>query len=484
MSLTTAFQAAQSAMTVVTAQSNVVSGNIAGMNTPNYARRIPTVTTDVTGLATLSSVTRASDQNLYYTVLSTTSLLSSANVITDGLNQLQNTVGDTANAQSPAALLGTLVNNLESYVSSPDNMNQAQGVVTDAGTLATALNSASTLVQSVRQQADTSIATAVANINAELVKFQQANNTIISGNASSSAINDALDTRDGILKDLSQYMGISTLQQSNGGTVIYTDSGATLFETTPRTVAFSTTTPLSAGVTGAAVVVDGVPVTGSSSTMPIKSGSIAGLAQLRDTLAPTYQSQLDGIATGLISAFAETDPSGSLPKQAGLLTWSGGPNMPSTSTGVAATIKVNPAVDPMQSGSLTTLRDGGMSGAAYNANSAGTASYSAHLQGLVTALKSAQNFSASSGLGTSATVQTFATDSVGWLEQQRQAATNNSTFQTSMQTSATQALSNTTGVNIDTEMTKMLSLENSYQASAKLITIIDSMFSSLMGINP
>ena len=116
MSLTTAFQAAQSAMTVVTAQSNVVSGNIAGMNTPNYARRIPTVTTDVTGLATLSSVTRASDQNLYYTVLSTTSLLSSANVITDGLNQLQNTVGDTANAQSPAALLGTLVNNLESYV--------------------------------------------------------------------------------------------------------------------------------------------------------------------------------------------------------------------------------------------------------------------------------------------------------------------------------------------------------------------------------
>ena len=483
MSLTTAFQAAQSSMAVVSAQSNVVSGNIAGVNVSNYARRTANVTTDAAGLATVSSVTRATDQSLYDTMLSTTSASSAASAISDGLNQLQNTVGDTASAQSPAALVGTLISDLQSYVSSPDDMNQAQGVVTDAQTTATALNSASTLVQTVRQKADSDMATAVSNINADLVKFQQANNTIISGGASSSAINDAMDTRDSILQDLSQYMGISTLQQSNGGTVIYTDSGVTLFETTPRTVTFSTTTPLSAGVTGAAVVVDGVPVTGSGSTMPLKSGSIAGLAQLRDTLAPTNHSQLDGIASGLISAFAETDPSGgSLPKQTGLLTWSGGPNMPTTSTGLAASIKINPAVDPTQGGSLTTLRDGGMAGAAYNGNSTGAASYSAHLQSMVTALNTAQSFSSAAGLSTSATVQNYATDSVGWLEAQRQSASNNSTFQTSMQTSATQALSNTTGVNIDTEMTKMLSLENSYQASAKLITAIDSMFNSLMGI--
>jgi len=484
MGLTTAFQVAQSAMSVVSGQSTIVSGNIAGVNNPNYTRRVANVTMDSNGTAVISSVTRIADQSLYDTMLSTTSASSAASAITAGLNQLQNTVGDTSSTQSPAALIGTLTNDLNSYISSPDNMNQAQGVLTDAHTLATALNTASTLVQSVRQQADTSIATAVTHINADLIKFQQANNTIISGGSSSSAINDALDVRDSILKDLSQYMGISTIQQPNGGTVIYTDSGVTLFETTPRRVTFSTTTPLSAGVTGSAVVVDGVPVTGSGSTMPLNSGSIAGLAQLRDTIAPTYQSQLDGIASGLISAFAEKDPSGGgLPAQAGLLTWSGGPSLPGTATGLAATIKVNAAVDPIQGGTLTSLRDGGIAGAAYKANMTGEASYSAHLQSMVAALNMAQSFSASSGLSTSATVQNFATDSVGWLEAKRQAATNNSDYQTTMQTSATQALSDTTGVNIDTEMTKMLSLENSYQASAKLLTTINNMFNSLLNIN-
>ena len=484
MSLTTAFGVAQSALAVVSNQSSVVSGNIAGVNDPNYARRVANVTTNANGTAVMASVTRITDQNLTDTVLNTTSASSAASAITAGLNQLQNTVGDTTSAQSPAALIGTLSNDLQSYVSSPDNMTQAQGVVTDAQSVVTSLNSASTLVQSVRQQADSSMSQAVTAINADLVKFQQANNTIISGSSSADAVNNALDTRDGVLQDLSKYMGISTLQQPNGGTVIYTDSGVTLFETTPRTVAFSTTTPLAAGVSGAAVIVDGVPVTGSGSTMPLKSGSLAGLAQLRDTIAPQYQSQLDSIASGLISSFSETGASGTSTPLAGLFSWSGGPSMPTTITGLAASIAVNAGVDPTQGGSLTTLRDGGISSASYNTNTTGAASYSAHLQGLVTAMGTAQSFGATTGLGTSMTVSDYSTASVGWLEAQRQAATNNSTYQTTLQTSATQALSNTSGVNIDTEMTKMLSLENSYQASAKLMTAIDSMFTNLFAITP
>eukprot|EP01037_Dinobryon_pediforme_P013681 gene13681-13797_t len=484
MSLSTAFQVAQSAMSVVSNQSTVVSGNIAGVNDPNYVRRVANVTTDANGTATMAAITRITDQNLYDTMLATTSSSNAAGAITSGLNQLQNTVGDTSSTQSPAALVGTLSNDLQAYVSAPDNMTQAQGVVTDAQTVATALNSASTLVQTVRQQADSSMAQAVTAINADLVKFQQANSTIVGGSSSNEAVNHAMDVRDGILKDLSQYMGISTLQQPNGGTVIYTDSGVTLFETTPRSVAFATTTPLAAGVSGASVIVDGVPVTGSGSTMPLKSGSLAGLAQLRDTIAPTYQSQLDSIASGLLSAFAETGATPtSLPAQAGLFNWSGGPSMPTVTTGLAASISVNAAVDPAQGGSLTTLRDGGIAGASYNTNTTGAASYSTHLQSLVTAMGAAQSFSAATGLGTSMTVTNYATASVGWLEAQRQAATNNSDYQTTLQTSATQALSNTSGVNIDTEMTKMLSLENSYQASAKLMSAIDSMFTNLMDIH-
>ncbi len=42
------------------------------------------------------------------------------------------------------------------------------------------------------------------------------------------------------------------------------------------------------------------------SPTPIQSGALAGYAELRDTLAPQYQAQLDQIAGGLIDAFAES----------------------------------------------------------------------------------------------------------------------------------------------------------------------------------
>ena len=45
---------------------------------------------------------------------------------------------------------------------------------------------------------------------------------------------------------------------------------------------------------------------------------------------------------------------------------------------------------------------------------------------------------------------------------------------------ASDSLSKITGVNLDEEMTHMLELERSYQASSKLISTIDSMFDALM----
>ena len=45
---------------------------------------------------------------------------------------------------------------------------------------------------------------------------------------------------------------------------------------------------------------------------------------------------------------------------------------------------------------------------------------------------------------------------------------------------STDALSSATGVNLDEEMTLLLDLERSYQASSKLITTIDNMYGALL----
>jgi flagellar hook-associated protein 1 FlgK len=142
----------------------------------------------------------------------------------------------------------------------------------------------------------------------------------------------------------------------------------------------------------------------------------------------------------------------------------------------------NANVDPQQGGDITRLRDGGISSPgnpAYVYNTSGGSGYSARLTQLVSGLSASQSFDASAGLGTTASVTSYASDSVGWLESQRQQTSATKTYQGAVLTQTTQALSNATGVNLDDQMSQMVALENSYQASAKLLSTIDAMYQSL-----
>ena len=290
-----------------------------------------------------------------------------------------------------------------------------------------------------------------------------------------------------IVSQLSQQIGVATTTAANGSMSIYTDSGVTLFQDTPRTVSFTATPTLVDGANGAPVTVDGVPVTGATSPMPIQSGALAGYAALRDTLAPQYGAQLDQIAGGLINAFAESDQSTppTLPSLPGLFTTAGATSLPSTSaaTGLAAAIEVNPTVDPSQGGNVNLLRDGGISApgnSAYTYNATGAASYAGRIDQLAAAVGATQSFDPSAGLGASASLADYANASVSWLQGENQQASSASSYQNALATQATSALSNATGVNLDAEMTNMLNLENSYASTAKLLTTVNSMFSALL----
>ena len=433
------------------------------------------------------SVTRAADAALYSHMLGAQSDAASQQAVTDGLNQLQQTVGDPSNAQSPSALLTTFTNALQTYSASPNDSTVAQSAVTAATNLTNALNAATTAVQNTRSQADADMASSVQSINSLLVQFQQLNTAVMNGTISGADITDDLDARDSVLSQLSQQIGITTTNAANGGLNIYTDSGVTLFQGSARQVTFQPTTAFTAGATGNAVFVDGVPITGSSSPMPIQSGKLAGLANLRDNITVTFQSQLDETARGLVNAFAETDQSAAptLPPAAGLFTFVGATTVPVPGQvpGLAGEIKVNASVDPSQGGNANLLRDGGIANTPgvtnYTYNTTGAASFTDRIQQLIDAVSATQSFDPSTGLDANTSVASYATASIGWLEAQRQTATTQTAYQNTLVSNASSALSNATGVNLDNEMSKMLDLEHSYQASAKLVSAIDSMFTSL-----
>jgi flagellar hook-associated protein 1 FlgK len=495
MGLSSALNIAQSALATTSAQTAVVSRNIAGVNNPNYSLKTAQVTTNYSGASQVVGITRAANPALFTNLLGANAASQYQQAIANGLNQLQQTIGTTSSSTtsstsatsdiSPSTMINNLSNALQQYAAAPDNASMGQAAVAAAQSLATTLNGDSTTVQSVRAQADSAMATSVQTINGLLSRFQTVNSAIISGTQTGADVTDDLDTRDQILSQLSNQIGITTSTAANGGMSIYTDSGVTLFDQSPRSVTFDATPNYAPGTTGNAVVVDGVPVTGSSSVMSIQSGQLAGLADLRDTVTFQYQNQLDQIAGGVINAFSESDQTGgNAPTVPGLFTYAGAPAMPSSGsiTGLAASISVSANVDPTKGGNVTLLRNGGISdptNPAYNYNTAGDAAYSGRLQGLLTAMSQTQTYDGSTGGASSGSLTDYATSSVSWLEAARQSATNQVSYTGAVVSTTTTALSNTTGVNLDDELSKMIDLEHSYQASAQLMNSVNTMYTAL-----
>src|SRR5271157_572197 len=374
MSLSAAFNIISSSFAANSGQTAVVSNNIANVNTPGYSRQIANLITNSYGGADVASVTRVANAALAEQVSTSTATAAAQQAISAGLATLAATVNDSASASSsgatqngasPSAMLANLQSALTTYADSPTSSSAADAAVTAAKNLAASLNSGAAAVDQVREQADQNMASSVATINSLLNQFTAANNAVVTGLQAGTSVASAEDQRDSIVTQLSHEIGVSTTTAGNGAMSIYTDSGVTLFQDTPRTVAFTPTPTLVDGQSGSPVTVDGVPITGPNSPMPIQSGALAGYVALRDTLALEYESQLDQIAGGLINAFAESDQSATptLPSLPGLFTTPGATSLPSTSaaTGLAAAIEVNPNADPSQGGNSVLLRDGGIS---------------------------------------------------------------------------------------------------------------------------
>jgi flagellar hook-associated protein 1 FlgK len=482
MSLSVAFNNARTSLLTTAKQISVSGRNLAGATDPDYTRKTALQATGFDGASHIVGVARSTNLALFYRVIGSQSSAAGQEAILAGLEELQQTVGDTADGTSPAALFGEVLSALQTLADSPSDRSLTQAAVTAAGNLAGALSDASRTVLAVRDGADAAIAASVDTVNDLLARFAALNTEVVHGTVNGDDVTEALDKRDAVLAQLSEEVGVTVVMRADNDIALYADGGVTLFDRTPRSVAFAASTSLPPGTAGNAVLIDGVPVTGGSATMPLRSGRLAGLATLRDEIAPTYQAQLDEIARALVGAFAETDQTGGGgPALAGLFTWSGGPAVPAGAVaGLAATLDVNPLVDPSAGGNLALLRDGGINGAAYSYNATGAASFADRLVSILAELEGARSFDAAAGLGTGVSLLDFGTASVGWLEDLRSSTSQSADYQNTLLARASEALSNATGVNVDDEYALQLQLEQSYAASSKLIAALQQLFDTLL----
>ena len=314
---------------------------------------------------------------------------------------------------------------------------------------------------------------------------------------------DLENQRDAAVGSLSQLLDVNVRGQPNGNLLIITAGGLML----PTT---GTADRLS---TGSAVVepnsfypgggIPSIRFGNADVTGQLRGGQIGANIALRDTILPTDQAELDELAQNLAGRFDAqgltlfTDPDGNVLPPAGTPT----PPVQNGYIGFAATIQVNAAVqnDP------SLVRDGTHDVAATpNGPSAFLVNPLSGPAGFTTMINRVLNYALGAeaqsgvpqpasntvGLGPAGNLNApyVAPATLGQLaatmvSAQAQASGNTSKqlgTEQAVQTTLVKQLSAQSGVNMDTEMSNMIQLQNAYIANAKVIATVQAMWADLI----
>ena len=161
-------------------------------------------------------------------------------------------------------------------------------------------------VEQVHSDTNNRIAQAGADIKNLLIDIGELNKKIIrmeAGTTRSDAVG-LRDQRQRSLKELSQLIGIRSVEQENGSVTVFSDGDFLVFGGTVRTVSTSIEATDS-GLQNVQVVIDEIESPLNSGT-----GKLAGLITSRDAILGNFLEELDGFAQTLIFEFNKTFSSG------------------------------------------------------------------------------------------------------------------------------------------------------------------------------
>jgi flagellar hook-associated protein 1 FlgK len=466
--LTTALLAATSGLRAAQTGIDLVSRNVANATTQGYTRKtVPQSPLIVGGEGQgvqLGLIQRQVNERLLIEVRKGISETATLEVQDDFLSRFELAFGKPGDNTTVSNQVHALADAFRQLATNPDVITTQTTVVSKAEVLARGLNTLADRVQGLRSEAEDQIKTSVETINAKLVAIDDLNTQIAQAQSLGQATPDLEDRRDQFLNDLAKEIDISYYKRSNGEIWIQTKAGAALLDVAVHTVSFNNTpvvTPLQTYPLG----LDGVIVDGQDITTSISDGRLRGLFDLRDTILPQAQLQLDTLAASLTTTLAGQDLE--------LFNDNGVAFNVANTTGFANRISINQTVkdNPWRT------RDGTVV-AVPNTNTGDSAIPLA----IVSMFESLQTFPGTTGLGTSFTFEGFGAAFVAFQGTQRaninDAMTNKSVLTESLQT----RLSNDSGVNVDRELALMIELQNSYSANARMVQAVKEMFDELLRV--
>jgi flagellar hook-associated protein 1 FlgK len=494
ITLDAALSIANGGLANVNRRMGLVSQNVANASTPGYAAEIGTqwsLTADGTGLGVHSGpAVRNLDTQLQAELFSQNATVAGLQTQQTALQSIDAVMGTPGQGGDIASLLGQLQDQFSTLLNNPDSAPQQQQVVGTATTLAQGINTLADAYTAQRQSAEDSIGTELASLNATLASIGGLSDKIVALKATGQSTADLENQRDAALADLSQLVDVKALEQPNGDMLIATTAGLVLPTrgvTNPFATAGANVQP---GTYYPGGGINPITLAGTDVTGQLRGGQIGANIALRDTTLPTAQAELDEFAQNLASRFDEqgltlfTDPAGNVPQPAASPL-----PVQRDYVGFAATIQVNPAVQATPS----LVRDGTaplpppQPSGGYTGTIQKVLSYTFGAEQAPGVPQPASN---TGGLGPTGSLNapytappTLAGIAATLLASQAQTSAAIGTqadTEQAVQTMLSSKLSTQSGVNIDTEMSNMIQLQNAYGANAKVISTVQAMWTQLL----
>lgn len=439
-----------SAMQALEAQQAAIettSANIANANTEGYSRRRPVFeeaapNSDGTpGGVTLARVEALRDNITDLRIQAETQQQSADDAISNALQPVQllfqsgtNSIGDQ---------LTSFFNSLQSLSTDPADASVRQNVLSTASNLASAFESASQQISQTQTNLDLQVNQSVTSVNALTAQIAELNTSIQTAQSEGRDASDLLDQRGQLLSSLSQSVDFSQFNDSEGVTLTTKDG-------TPLVIggrSYQLTTSQDAN--GHTLIYSG----NTDITSSLQGGSIGGALTARDQDLKGLQSSLDTLATDLATALNSANAKGYD------LNGTPGGDLFSISAGSGAATSFKLAInDP----ALIAASSDGASGDSGN----------------VANLINVQEQPGSSGL----TPLNAYSKIVYQIGSQISGAEADSSAAGTMLQQLNDQQGSISGVNIDEEVTNLITYQHAYEAAARVIATVNTLLGEAINL--
>ena len=297
MSLTLALQNALSGLNTSQAALQVISNNVANVNTEGYSRKVAAPTSrviDGTGAGVeLGEISRIVDERLLLDMRRNLSSLGTAQVRASYYSRIQDQFGNPGDNASISGTLTDLSTALQSLSATPESSTLQTQAVSAAVSVAKQLNKLSAEIQAMRLDADKEIATKIQFVNGQLQIIADLNQKIERATALGQTTPELEDARDRALNNLSSMIEARYFKRTTGEVVVVLPDGSVLADKTAAKLGHTPAGGMAPAISYAGGAIDGIWHNGVDVTNSIAGGEIKGLIEMRDSVLPNLQAEID-----------------------------------------------------------------------------------------------------------------------------------------------------------------------------------------------